>query len=582
MDTSPSTRRPGDMIPRPSPAHSPPASDFTFFPYIHTRTGDPVKLKNSITGPLSGLSSSVRYASGKHADVELVPQPSDDAQDPLNWPCWQRDLHFVSLLVMVVIVGATKTVFIPTAGSLSELYRVSGTSIAVLTAVPLMVSALTGIISAIVARFWGKRPVYMAAALLMFVGTMWNMTAGDHYGSCLAARVIQGLGWGAFDVLVNGSIQDTYFEHERNVPLTIYNIASITATWGAPLLVGLASNVNGFTAAFRIINCLYGVALPLLAFAAPESAFDRANGAATSIPPPKSWRFRYREKALSVPEYFAQMKLFSSQAPVTFSSLLQAPRALVAPTTWMLFLLTLVPFGALWGLTTTISIITTPAPLSLRVSLTGVLMTGPWAISILCVGGISLYRGLHGQRSTRHVSCLLLAAGTALVLIGLLSYGLGIHSFMNSHPSSSGPIFSPVAAKQVSLPLLSLQLGILAGGSYTLDTTVRAFIARSASFTSSSVAVSQRTSFDMLSAVTVLRSIAMGNFVLILPHVVTNYGGLKAAVIGLAAIQAVLTAGPMTLWWLCDKSVWQVDGKIMDLVNWRLLRRASTSFFDAD
>lgn len=124
----------------------------------------------------------------------------------------------MSLLVMVVIVGATKTVFIPTAGSLSELYRVSGTSIAVLTAVPLMVSALTGIISAIVARFWGKRPVYMAAALLMFVGTMWNMTAGDHYGSCLAARVIQGLGWGAFDVLVNGSIQDTYFVSGKPTP----------------------------------------------------------------------------------------------------------------------------------------------------------------------------------------------------------------------------------------------------------------------------------------------------------------------------------------------------------------------------
>ncbi|KAG6085421.1 hypothetical protein E4U16_005392 [Claviceps sp. LM84 group G4] len=584
MDTSPSPRRPGDMVTRPSPAHSPPASDFTFFPYIHTRTGDPIKLKNSITGPLSGLSSSVRYASGKHADVELVPQPSDDAQDPLNWPCWQRDLHFVSLLVMVVIVGATKTVFIPTAGSLSEHYRVSDTSIAVLTAVPLMVSALTGVLSAIVARFWGKRPVYMAAALLMFGGTMWNMTAGDHYGFCLASRVIQGLGWGAFDVLVNGSIQDTYFEHERNVPLTIYNIASITATWGAPLLVGLAPTVNGFTTAFRLINCLYGVAIPLLAFAAPESTFDRANGAITSIPPPKSWRFRYREKALSVPEYFAQMKSFSSQSPMTISSLLQAPRALVAPTTWMLLLLTCVPFGALWGLTTTISIMTTPAPLSLRGSLTGVLMTGPWVIALLCVGGVSLYRGLHEVRSTRRVSCLLLAAGTALVLIGLLSYGLGIHGFMNSHPSSSGrsPIFSPTASKQVSLPLLSLQLGILAGGSYTLDTTVRAFIARSASFTSPSIVVDHRTSFDMLSGVIVLRSLATGVFVLILPHIVTVHGGLKAAVIGLAVTQVVLIAGLMALWWLCDKSVWQVDGKVMDLVNWKLLRRASTSFFDAD
>lgn len=35
--------------------------------------------------------------------------------------------------------------------------------------------------------------------------------AGDNYGSCLGSRIFQGLGWGAFDVLVNSSIQDTYF-----------------------------------------------------------------------------------------------------------------------------------------------------------------------------------------------------------------------------------------------------------------------------------------------------------------------------------------------------------------------------------
>lgn len=29
---------------------------------------------------------------GKNAHVVLIPQPSDDPDDPLNWPLWQRDL----------------------------------------------------------------------------------------------------------------------------------------------------------------------------------------------------------------------------------------------------------------------------------------------------------------------------------------------------------------------------------------------------------------------------------------------------------------------------------------------------------
>ena len=45
----------------------------------------------------------------------------------------------------------------------------------------------------------------------MFIGAVWNTNVERSYGQCMAARVFQGLGWGAFDTLVLGSIQDTYF-----------------------------------------------------------------------------------------------------------------------------------------------------------------------------------------------------------------------------------------------------------------------------------------------------------------------------------------------------------------------------------
>ncbi|KAG6018308.1 hypothetical protein E4U41_003982 [Claviceps citrina] len=500
---------------------------------------------------------------------------------------------------MVGLVGGMKTAFVPVAASLAGHYRVSDTSIAALTAAPLMVSAVTGIISSTVARFWGKRPVYLVAALVLFVGTMWNMAAGDDYGSCLGARILQGVGWGAFDVLVPGTIQDTYFEHERNVPVTIYTVFAITTTWGSPLLGGVASSTanNLFTNQFRIINCLYVLALPLLAFSAPETTFDRSGAAAPTpllIPGSDAWRrpssssspgYRRQASTTSMREYLCQMNPLSFRAPVTLSALLQAPRALMAPTTCLLLMLTCVPFGALWGLATSISIITSPAPLSLDPSLTGVLMTGPWVAASLCVGGFSLCRGLH-ERLTQRVRCLILCTGTALVLVGLLSYGLGLDNFMVDPASLPATSAAPHrlfrSAAQVSLPLLSLQLGILAGGSAILDMTARSSTARSASFTSSSTAVAQRGMLDMQSGVIVLRNLAAGGVVLGLPHAVNLHGGLKTAVIALATAQGLFTAAVMAIGWLCDESVWRADGLVMGLVEVRQPEERLGSFFDVD
>lgn len=104
-----------------------------------------------------------------------------------------------------------KAVFLPLNGALTGHFNVSYTWVAALTALPLMLSALTGVVSSIASKFWGKRPIYLASAVLIFAGSVWNMVAGSNFGSCMGARALQGLGWGAFDTLLMETIQDTYF-----------------------------------------------------------------------------------------------------------------------------------------------------------------------------------------------------------------------------------------------------------------------------------------------------------------------------------------------------------------------------------
>ena len=47
----------------------------------------------------------LKHGSGRNAHIILVPQPSDDPNDPLNWPQWKKHSVFFVLYVFVNIVS---------------------------------------------------------------------------------------------------------------------------------------------------------------------------------------------------------------------------------------------------------------------------------------------------------------------------------------------------------------------------------------------------------------------------------------------------------------------------------------------
>lgn len=104
-----------------------------------------------------------------------------------------------------------KTALITVNSILTEQLGASYVAVAALTGVPLMLSAVTGLASCTASKVWGRRPVYLVSAVLIFIGVVWNANISTSYGQYMAARIFQGLGWGAFDTMLVGSIMDTYF-----------------------------------------------------------------------------------------------------------------------------------------------------------------------------------------------------------------------------------------------------------------------------------------------------------------------------------------------------------------------------------
>ena len=243
---SPDLREPG-FISRPLPSYTT-APPLKSFPLPERGDAAQALSKGSLASGSSFSShyKPIKYGTGKYADTELVPQPSDDPEDPLvseaeaqrtlketnlskNWPRWRRDLNLVSLLFMVGLIGGMKTAFVTTSGSLVAHYGVSSAAIGALTGGPIILSTVTGLAASIGAKIVGKRPIYLASTLFIFIGTLVNMTAAaDSYSVCLRARMLQGLGWGAFDTLVMGSIQDTYYVSPTTRRLAVFICSSST------------------------------------------------------------------------------------------------------------------------------------------------------------------------------------------------------------------------------------------------------------------------------------------------------------------------------------------------------------------
>ncbi|KAJ0165521.1 putative MFS-type transporter [Colletotrichum tanaceti] len=536
------------MRPPPPPPPTPP-KDEGYRPV----TSSTKRLSLSTTATTTTSPRRIKYGTGKHSKTELSPQPTDDPDDPLNWPQWKKELNFVALMMTVGLIGGMKTAYVSVNGVLAARFDASYTAVASLTAVPLVVSAFTGLLGLVAAKVWGKRPVYLVSMVSVFIGAVWNMRAGDSFGECMGARVFQGLGWGAFDTLVLGSIQDTYFEHERNVRITAYNVLSVATTWGAPLLGGVASrNAADFTVQFEVINAFQIVAVPLLVFGAPETSFERWFSFSMAPTPTSavSWMSRH-PKALGRPSVEGAKAYLRTMKPVSFSvapdlgTLLQAPRAFVAPTTLLLVVVTFLPHCALWGLAGSLSLLFSRVPWTLSESAIGSLMAAPFTFAVLGVGGIGFYRKRTAADHTTYDTVSILAAGTALAAAGILAFGLETHAVMSaSGASGRGP--------RLSFPLLSFLLGLLAAGVAVLDGAVRPVIWRSTQFTSSNMGVCLRNVGDMHAGVACWRNLLAGVFVMVLPNAVVVWSGLKSTVVGLGVTQILVGAGMCGAWWFSD------------------------------
>ncbi|THG97134.1 hypothetical protein EW145_g7668, partial [Phellinidium pouzarii] len=220
--------------------------------------------------------SQLKHGRGRNAHIVLVPQPSDDPNDPLNWPQWQKHTVFFGPLVSADLVAMA-----------AEFDRsVQATSRALGSALVLALAIATVIWSVISLKL-GKRPVFLASTILMFAGSMITSFTSS-YNMLLGSRILQGVGEAVLEFLVGAVFLWLYVTNfapgiaeylaadisMRRV-ISTGNLALLDGINITPPISGQVITHLGWRFAFRIFSAACGLLFLMQFFLMPETSYRR-------------------------------------------------------------------------------------------------------------------------------------------------------------------------------------------------------------------------------------------------------------------------------------------------------------------
>ncbi len=124
------------------------------------------------------------------------------------------------------------------------------------------------------AKIIGRRPVYILAILIMFATSIWSASVSG-YNSFLASRVVSGIGMAPYEILVQCTITDMYFVHERATRIAVWNLFLLTGISGGALIAGQIIQYDGYKWTFGVCAIFFGILMFGVVFFVPETAYRR-------------------------------------------------------------------------------------------------------------------------------------------------------------------------------------------------------------------------------------------------------------------------------------------------------------------
>ncbi|KAL5333331.1 MFS general substrate transporter [Aspergillus crustosus] len=211
---------------------------------------------------------------GASAGHELIlqPRPTDDPNDPLNWPLWRKYLNLGLVCFWVAMVAefinAPTPTWSPMQDELGYSYEILNDSYAA-------GCAALGIGSVILIPFalkFGRRPLYILSTVVQLGVSIWSakmQTVVD----LMLINVIQCFFASLAESIVQMTIADVFFVHQRGRMNTLYVWVWLLATYLGPLIAGFVASGQGWRWVWWWNVIIFGVSIFVVFFGYEETKY---------------------------------------------------------------------------------------------------------------------------------------------------------------------------------------------------------------------------------------------------------------------------------------------------------------------
>ncbi|KAL1961573.1 hypothetical protein VTN77DRAFT_1425 [Rasamsonia byssochlamydoides] len=214
-----------------------------------------------------------------------IPVPSNDPNDPLNFPNWRRYPIFISLCLYGACafgVVQSASLFFPQMIP-DYMQQTRGTfnpaNISYLANYPSLCMGVGNFLFVPLSIALGRRPIFLLNSMLMVASLIWAAKS-ESFASHLGARCLQGLSAGISDCLLPIIVLDVTFIHERGLWMGLY--WSVTAIFSDLLLTAVPFVVehanNNWRMNYYFWLAFAAISLLVAFICLPETLFERPPG----------------------------------------------------------------------------------------------------------------------------------------------------------------------------------------------------------------------------------------------------------------------------------------------------------------
>jgi len=207
-------------------------------------------------------------------DVILLPTPSDDPHDPLNWSPSRKTLSTICLQIFMACETLANSTYIAV---LTQFSKKTGLSVATINEGTGYMFLLAGwglIFWQPFALKYGKRLTYLLAVLGTLGCCIWSPFCTTK-AEWLLNRVLAGFFVAPSEALPETSVTDVYFVHQHGRYLALYALSIVAGMYLGPVFYGYIALRADLNWVFYVPTIFNGVSFVFLFFFMEETSFSR-------------------------------------------------------------------------------------------------------------------------------------------------------------------------------------------------------------------------------------------------------------------------------------------------------------------